>query len=391
MMIECPKMNRFLLLLAITFGVAQYTSAQGLDDLTFGTDSTLDVVTWNIEWFPKSGLATADSVAKAIQAMDADIIALQEISDTGLFRQTVNGLTNFEVLYPNGRQGGLAYVYKTSTITVQSSYTIYSSSTYRNFFPRAPFVLAFSFQNQSFIAINNHFKCCGNGQLDWGNVTDEEYRRFGASDLLKQYIDYNFYTDRVILLGDLNDILTDPPAHNVFRSFLNDSTHYVFADADVAFGPSSGWSYPNWPSHIDHILVTDELFNVLAHPASTTQTIAIDDHMPGGFSTYDNYISDHRPVGTSLYMQSGSIGVQENDQATFAVYPNPTRGSFSIALSSHQEPLRMEVFDVYGQCVYLRNLSGASVIDCNEDWPAGTYIISIHFADHTQLARLIMQ
>ena len=30
-----------------------------LDDLYFGTDSTFEVVSWNIEWFPKNGSITA--------------------------------------------------------------------------------------------------------------------------------------------------------------------------------------------------------------------------------------------------------------------------------------------------------------------------------------------
>ena len=36
--------------------------AQSLSDISFGTDETFEVVTWNIEWFPKNGTATADSV-----------------------------------------------------------------------------------------------------------------------------------------------------------------------------------------------------------------------------------------------------------------------------------------------------------------------------------------
>lgn len=46
--------------------------SQKLENLTFGTDSTLDIVTWNIEWFPKNGNATTDSVKKIINALQGN-------------------------------------------------------------------------------------------------------------------------------------------------------------------------------------------------------------------------------------------------------------------------------------------------------------------------------
>jgi hypothetical protein len=51
-----------------------------------GTDSTLEIVSWNIEHFAKKGDLTVDAVIQAIEAMDADIIALQEIENFTQFR-----------------------------------------------------------------------------------------------------------------------------------------------------------------------------------------------------------------------------------------------------------------------------------------------------------------
>ena len=69
----------------------------------------------------------------------------------------------------------------------------------------------------NYIVINNHFKCCGDGILNLNNNNDEENRRLQAVTYLKQYIDNNFIGKRVILLGDLNDELTDNNANNVFQ------------------------------------------------------------------------------------------------------------------------------------------------------------------------------
>ena len=33
-----------------------------------------------------------------------------------------------------------------------------------------------------------------------------------------------------------------------------------FVDLEIAYGSSTNWSYPTWPSHLDHICITNELF-----------------------------------------------------------------------------------------------------------------------------------
>jgi len=157
-----------------------------------------------------------------------------------------------------------------------------------------------NFMGENIIIINNHFKCCGDGYLDSDDSGDEETRRYIASNLLKDYVDTNFQNENVIILGDLNDILTDNPENNVFQMILNDTENYLFADMDIAQGTSSGWSYPTWPSHIDHILITNELFDEFENNSSDIQTIKIDDYFEGGWSAYDQNVSDHRPVALKL-------------------------------------------------------------------------------------------
>lgn len=56
-------------------------------------------MTWNIEWFPKNGQATVDSVSTIIQALDMDLYAFQEISDTSMFKQMVNDMDGYEYYF----------------------------------------------------------------------------------------------------------------------------------------------------------------------------------------------------------------------------------------------------------------------------------------------------
>ena len=288
-------MNKIIFLLLIS---VQLLNAQSLKDLHFGTDSTFEVVSWNIEWFPKNGQVTADSVKTILQSLAADVYALQEIDDTTLLKQVVSTIPGYACHFKSSYYGGLAYVYNTNTVQVNAKYEIYTSQPYWNAFPRSPQVLELTFNNEDYVIIDNHLKCCGDGVLDLNDTSDEENRRLRAVNLLKTYIDSIFSNDKVIVVGDWNDILTDPTPNNVFNSFLNDSD-YLFVDFPIALGSSANFSFPTWPSHLDHILISDELFADFSKPNSELSCIRIDDYM-SSWNAYDYNISDHRPVGLKL-------------------------------------------------------------------------------------------
>ncbi len=99
--------------------------AQEFDDLTFGTDSTLDIVSWNIEWFPKDGNTTVEYVAEIIEALDCEVYAIQEINDTVKFNQLLASLDNYEGTYETSYFAGLGYIYKKNEIEINDFYEIY--------------------------------------------------------------------------------------------------------------------------------------------------------------------------------------------------------------------------------------------------------------------------
>ena len=96
---------------------------------------------------------------------------------------------------------------------------------------------------------------------------------------------------------DFNDDIAESNSNNVFLDFINDSNSYYFADMSIANGPSSDWSFPTWPSHLDHILISNEFFNIFSD--ENIFTYKIDEYM-NSWQQYDNYISDHRPVAINL-------------------------------------------------------------------------------------------
>lgn len=294
-------MKKILFVLLISVKVL---SSQTLNDLSFGSDSTFDVISWNIEWFPNSSL-TADYVQTILEQLDADIYALQEIEDTSLLKQVLSNIPDYEGYFNSTYYGGLAYVYNKNTVQINSKYEIYISQPYWNAFPRKPQVLDIIFNGDNYIIINNHFKCCGDGYLDINDTGDEENRRKQAISLLKEYIDNNFNNKKVILLGDLNDIYTDLPSNNVFQELIDDS-NYMLIDMQIAQSTSSNWSYPTWPSHLDHIIINDKLFSDFQSSNSLVSVIKIDNYM-SSWNDYEQNVSDHRPIGIKLYSSNPSI------------------------------------------------------------------------------------
>ena len=284
-------MKRALLIFLFAFIISQ-------DYPVLGNDNSLDFATWNLEWFPKNGQVTVGYVAEIIEQLDLDVIAIQELTDTDMFDDMLDDLPNYTGYYESSWFAGLAYVYKTDVIEINDIYEIYTTSQYWSAFPRSPMVMDINFMGQNYIFINNHFKCCGDGFLNFDNESDEELRRLNASNLIKQYIDNNLSNRNVIVLGDLNDDISESYQNNVFQSIINDSDNYRFVDMDIANGSSSDWSYPTWPSHLDHILITNELFDALEN--SEVQTVKLDEYLNGGWNQYDYNISDHRPVFMQL-------------------------------------------------------------------------------------------
>jgi hypothetical protein len=308
---------------------------QNIENLNFGSDSTLDIMTWNIEAFPKAGQNTMDSVRKIVEALDMDIIGVQEINDTNAFKAmmlTINGYSGFAKL---NYLVGLGFIYKTSSIQINSIYEIFTAPQYWNNFPRAPIVMDMNYMNERYILIVNHLKCCGDGFIDLGNTNDEENRRLESVILLKEYIDQNFPTLKTIVLGDLNDLITDQPNSNVFQPILNDPSNYSFADNAIALGPSSNWSYPTWPSHLDHFIITNELFYETQNNGSYVQTLKLESEFAAGWPSYEAIVSDHRPVAMKIFPDM--IGEQAeliDGGYNLSIYPNPSNGDVHFTLGN---------------------------------------------------------
>ena len=280
----------------IVFIILPFLTKAQNNYLNFGTSNTLDIVTWNLEWFPKNGNITIDSLKSIIEKIDADVYAFQEIDNIGSFNMLKNQLLGYSGLVKNTSNLNLAFLYKNS-ITIDSSYSILDDYDYV-FAGRTPFVLEINYNGMNLNIFNNHFNCCGDGVLDLGDSSDEENRRLQAMNYLKNYIDNNNYSNAIIL-GDLNDLIEDNIYDNVFISIINDSLNWKIVDDHIPNQITSNWSFPNWPSHLDHIFLSNSLLPLINDQQVDVKTIRVDNYFQT-FYQYDNTISDHLPVGLRL-------------------------------------------------------------------------------------------
>jgi len=226
-------------------------------------------------------------LAELIDSMNVDIIAMQEIWGDGASGSFENLKTKLDGWDGHRKSSGLAYLYKTE-LTINSLTEINDL----NEIIRTPYLLSLTWGGQNIYVINNHFKALAGAE--------NEAERKIASEKIENYINEYLEDLNVIVLGDLNDELNDEESVNVFQNFIIDSTNYKFVDMDIAYSSSSNWSYPSWPSHLDHILITNELFDEFENEGSSVQTIRLEEYFDNGWTDYEKYISDHRPVGLSL-------------------------------------------------------------------------------------------
>ena len=243
-------------------------------------NTTLDVVTWNIENFPKTG-TTTELLAEMIATMDVDLIAVQEITSLTAFNNLIAALPGWQGQLTSSGSQRLGYLYKTEEITeVDPIVQLFTDNSCA--FPRPALKTRVRHvSGKELHIINVHLKCCSDQTASCGTAFS---RRQAAATQLKSYIDQNLSNQPVVVLGDWNDGLTD---NSPFTVFSQDASKYRFADLAIEEKSSAQWSYPTWPSHLDHILITDELFNsvqdvrtLVLHPCDERYFDVVSDHQP---------------------------------------------------------------------------------------------------------------
>lgn len=276
----------------------QELSIVKIDDI-----NKIEIVTWNIERFPKSNHAD-EYLTQFIEGLYADVFLFQEVQTESKFAEVIGNLDDYSYfLLGNSTGQKLGIVYKNGVVSLKNTEEILINDDH--FFASRPPLLAKiewtqgSLTKELFL-INVHYKCCGDDSIDFENNEDDEYRRWKANNLMYNYILDNLSDENVVVGGDWNDAIQEPQNTNVFQMFIDDSTNFQFVDMTIAQGSAKNWSWQGWSSsypaiHFDHILVNSNLFDEYQNN-SVVSVIKAEDYFEDGSADYDQYLSDHRPA-----------------------------------------------------------------------------------------------
>ena len=272
-----------------------------------GDAATLDIASWNLEWFGDPNMDPADdalqlkNVHEVVADTDFDIWGFVEVVDAARWaslKSQLPGYAGFLANEPNVVDGPAYYsdfgdteqkvgiLYKSSIATVLDARVILTANDY-DYGGRPPMQVTLRVSlngvTDDIIVIVQHPKCCSD--------TPSWQRRVNASNALKAYLDATFPTQKVWVIGDFNDdldtsIATGNPSP--YANFVGDPARYKFPTQALTLagiGTTVGYR-----STIDHHLNTNES-NALYIPDSVTVD-RVDQYIPG----YGTTTSDHYPV-----------------------------------------------------------------------------------------------
>jgi endonuclease/exonuclease/phosphatase family metal-dependent hydrolase len=269
-----------------------------------GTAATLDVASWNIEWFgstasgPTNETLQMSNARDVIAGADFDVWGVAEITGQAEWNSLESQLPGYagflagEASVTNGSayygatEQKVGILYKTSVATVLGAKVILTAHDY-DFAGRPPLEVTLRVTlngtTEDVVVIVLHGKA-------FDDVPSWQ-RRLNASNALKSYLDTTYPTQKVIVVGDWNDdvdtSITSGQA-SPYQNFVSDAADYTFPTRALSLsGVSSTTGYPDM---IDHHLATNEL--TATHVAGSTEVYRVDSYI----SSYDATTSDHFPV-----------------------------------------------------------------------------------------------
>ena len=269
-----------------------------------GTDTTLDIGTWNIEWFgdslngPSNEVTQLKNVTEVIQAMNLDLLGLCEISNAGYWAKLQSNLPDYGAVLTNYSQ-------------TQKTGLLYRKSMFRLLYSKS-ILLAFDYEFAS-----GRFPLEVALETQWGSKKDTMYiwvmhlkantgstsekltsynRRAKAAEELKNYLDPKKRWKGVVL-GDWNDDLDVSIVSGKASPFVDwrNDTNYVFPSYRLSLAKQK--STASYSEMIDHMCVTTSMkSNWLLNQSGV---MVGDAYVP----SYRFNTSDHYPVWARFSME----------------------------------------------------------------------------------------
>jgi hypothetical protein len=259
-------------------------------------------------------------------------------------------------------------------------------------------------------AINNlslSFTQNPNNSVSIGNVLDQPVHiyAFGnpiLNDTLNWYKIHGIYKalggEQYVTIGNFSDdenTKVQPTGNSNYPG-----AYYFLDDFNVELLNSPFWQY-----HDTTIYYGD---SVLIGPALTgldidwyTDNLDFISNAPGIYvtpPTSRNYIAKETFNGVETdhvvhVTVIGGAGLEENELQNVRVFPNPSKGSFSISGIASDKPLQLEVRDVHGKLVFEENEVSKDLNSFELDVDQGIYFVYIYGnqLDESYVEKIVVQ
>ena len=383
------------------------------------TDTTLEVVGWNVEWFGATGNGPANkdlqeaNVGRILKWMDADLYGLVEIVDTQRLRRVVDfmGAAEFGFLvspycsnatqptgnaWLNGQK--LAFIYRRSVFSNVSARGLMRGSATANASwatGRFPYMLSARVtlqgisRDMNFILI--HAKS--------GSTESDYNRRLAGAQELKDTLDTYFSTATNLIIGDFNDALEKSifagASESSFRPIVMDSTdadHY--RSITLPLGRGGQTSMINFPNMVDNHVISNEaasLYMVGSAKVVTEVTSQVPDYVTAR-NTSDHYpIWSRYDLGGDVLTALPSLPFAE---AGIRMGPNPATDRVFLRTEKNRQDVEVSVYDFAGRLVWRRRLVrwqvGEVVSVFLSSHPRGTYRLRV-VSDNSRYTETILK
>lgn len=253
------------------------------DDLVpaIGADDTLELATWNIEWFPKSERALA-LAADVIASLDLDVIVVEEVASVDAWDALVARLPAHAGVLSSHRYTPTEYqkigvLYREDLVTASAGELLFPGDGYA--FPRPPLLVHLTVGETTIALVGLHLKA--------GTGDDDRARRAEAVRDLDAWARART-EDELVLLGDYNASLDParPDLAEVWPPLLD--AHYTIHTAGAAARDEA--SFIPSGALIDHVVTTAGLAD------ETGAAEAVIPRLDAMIPRFEADLSDHLPV-----------------------------------------------------------------------------------------------
>lgn len=366
-----------------------------------GSDTLLDVATWNVEWLGSSTNGPADeatqynNVLALINKTELDVIALQEVSDASTYNTLSLALANkYDGFISTFSQTQKTALYWRKSMfemvpTLSLNIPLNSSDNYA-FASRPPLQVCLKTlggtKTDTLYILVLHMKA-QTESTDAGRF--ESYtRRQNAANALKLYVETNLAGKKFVVLGDWNDDL-DVSIYNAlptpYLGFLN--AKYTFPSKELTDAGKSSYAFNT--SMIDHVMQSKTLDSFYFKGSAR-----VFDNAADYVNNFSNNTSDHFPVYAFYDWKKLTTRIipaniaEEHAFMQLNIYPNPVRDALYIEGNTIIE--RVEIYSLSGQKMWVQSENSEHVKINLPALAPGIYILRVWGKQTWHTSRLVI-